>query len=237
MSADLNVAYQQSILFVTDKKTTKEKVLLELINRELGIQKAKQAKLETDPIVKYKMEDILFHAQVSKDLEKKLLAIDVTDKDVKEYYSKNPEYRTAHILFRLVANPNDDEIKAAMAQALKVYEELKKNPAKFPEMANRFSQSSTAPTGGDMGFQPARAYAPEYFKAINGRPIDYIAPPVRTAFGYHIIKVLAVNTFDNLNLAYYKKIVHDIKRDEIQEQYFVSQRKSAKIEIDKKFLE
>ncbi|HLE11522.1 MAG TPA: peptidylprolyl isomerase [Bacteriovoracaceae bacterium] len=237
LAGELEVAYQQNALFVSDKKVTRESVLLDLINRELGIQKAKQAKLENDPTVKYKMEDILFHAQVSKDLEGKLKEIVVTDKDLKDYYVKFPEYRTAHILFRTTINPKDDEVKAALAQSLKVYEELRKSPEKFPEMANRFSQSSTAPAGGDMGFQPAKALAPEYFKAINGKPVGYIAPPVHTAFGFHIVKILAINSFDQINVAYYKKIIHDIKRDEIMEQYFAAQRKSAKIEIDKKMLE
>ena len=44
------------------------------------------------------MEDILYHAQISKDLEKQLGQIQVSEEEVKKYYSDNPEYRTAHIL-------------------------------------------------------------------------------------------------------------------------------------------
>ena len=229
--------YNQNLLYVSDKIVTKEKVLNDLINRELGIQRAKKAKLQNNPIVKSKMEDILYHAQISKELEPKLKRITVTDDDVKTYYRSNPEYRTAHILFRIRALPEKKEVEAALTQAFKVYEQLKRNPGKFAEMANKFSQSSTAPNGGDMGFQPAVRMAPEYFKAINGKSNGFISPPVRTQFGFHIIKVLAKKELKATNSALYKKIVYDQKRDAIIEQHFKPLRKSAKITIDKKHLE
>ena len=44
--------YKQNLLFVSDKIVTKEKVLNDLINRRLGIKKAKKNKLASNPIVK-----------------------------------------------------------------------------------------------------------------------------------------------------------------------------------------
>ena len=38
----------------------------------VGIQKAKKNKLDQDPVFRNKMLDIMYHAQVSKDLEDKL---------------------------------------------------------------------------------------------------------------------------------------------------------------------
>ena len=151
------------------------------------------------------MEDVLYHAQISKDLEPRLKEINVTDDDVKNYYKDHPEYRTAHILFRIRPQPEKDEFRPALTQAMKVYRELEKNPKKFAELANRFSQSATAPNGGDIGFQPAVRLAPEYFQSIRGRAIDTIIPPVRTQFGYHIIKVLAVKDYEEINKTLYKK--------------------------------
>lgn len=229
-------SYRQNMMFVSDKVVTKEKVLDDLINRELGIIRAKAAKLEQDQIVKRKMEDVLYHAQISKDLEPKLAKIVVTDKEVEEYYKKFPEYRTAHILFRVEAVPEEDQAFAAQDQARKVYAELQKSPAKFAELANRYSQSSTAPNGGDIGFQPAVRLAPEYFEAINGKANDFITSPVRTQFGYHIIKVLAKKDFKSINTTLYKKIVYDKKRDKILEEYFADLRKSATIKINKEAL-
>lgn len=231
-----NASYKQNLLFVTNKKVTKEKVLNDLINRELGVQRAKGNNLHNDPIVQKKMEDIMYHAQISKDLEPELKKIKVKDPDVKDYYQNHPEFRTAHILFRVRAQPEVKETEAALKQALKIYQMVKKKPGKFPELANKYSQSSTAVNGGDLGFQPAIIMAPEYFEAIKGKSKGYITPPVRTQFGYHIIKVLSVKKFKDINLARYKKLVYDQKRDKILENYFKGLRNKANIKIIKSAL-
>lgn len=229
-------SYRQNMMFVSDKVVTKERVLDDLINRELGILRARQGKLHEEEIVKRKMEDVLYHAQISKDLEPRLAKIVVTDKDVEEYYKKHPEYRTAHILFRVQAIPEPEEAKAAQDMAMQVYADLRRVPDKFTELANRYSQSTTAQNGGDIGFQPAVRLAPEYFEAINGRENGYISPPVRTQFGYHIIKVLAKKDFASVNTALYKKIVYDIKRDKILDEYFAELRRNANVSINQEAL-
>lgn len=232
----LEKAYNQNLLFVSDKVVTKQKVLDDLINKALGVNRAKKAKLDKNPVVKEKLEDILYHAQLSKDNEQRLKKIVVTDDDVKEYYNSNPEYRTAHILFRVRALPTKEETQAAISQALKVYEQLKKEPNKFAELANKYSQSSTAPSGGDMGFVPAVRMTPEYYKAVKGKPNDFITPPVRTQFGYHIIKVIAKKDYKTINTAMYKKIVYDKKHDLVLANYFKELRKGQKISVNKKHL-
>ena len=234
--SELLQAYNQNLLYVSDKVVTKEKVLNDLINRILGVQRAKKAKLQNNAVVKKKMEDILYHAQVSKDLEQRLNKIVVTDKDVQEYYKKFPEYRTAHILLRVKVQPTKEEWEGALKKALEINEALKMKPEKFSELANKFSTGTTASVGGDLGFRPAINLAPEYFKAINGKKDGYITTPIRTQFGYHIIKVIAKKDFKSINQGLYKKIVYDKKRDAILDQYFSELRKSAKVSIDKKFL-
>lgn len=234
--SQLMQAFDQNVLFVSDKIVTKEKVLDDIINREIGVKKAKDAKLDQDPIVKAKMEDVLYHAQISKDLEKKLLAITVSDKEAQDYFAKNKEYRTAHILFRVRATPQKEEVDEAMKKSMEVYKEVKAKPQTWPELANKYSQSSTAVAAGDLGFMPSIKYAPEYFKAINGKPAGFISSPVRTQFGFHIIKVLAIKEWKDADPAIYKKIVYDQKRDKILEDYFRESRASAQIKINKEFL-
>lgn len=234
--SQLDQAFEQNLLFVSDKVVTKEKVLNDIINREIGIKKAKEAKLNDDPIVKSKMEDVLYHAQISKDLEKKLQGILVSDKEAQEYYSKNKEYRTAHILFRIQVTPEKEEVQEAMKKAMEVYKQLQAKPQNWAELASKYSQSSTASSGGDMGFLPAVKYAPEYYKAIVGKASGYITPPTRTQFGLHIIKVLGSREWKDVDPSVYKKIVYDQKRDKILEEYFAGSRKSAQITIHKEFL-
>lgn len=234
--AQLEQAYEQNLMFVSDKVVSREKVLNDIISREIGIKKAKEAKLNDDPVVKAKMEDVLYHAQISKDLEKKLQGILVTDKEAQDYYAKNKEYRTAHILFRIRVSPEKEEVQEATKKSMEVYKQLQAKPQLWPELANKYSQSSTAPAGGDLGYLPAVKYAPEFFKAINGKPNGFITSPIRTQFGLHVIKVLGVHEWKEVDPAIYKKIVYDQKRDKILEEYFAEGRKSAQIKINKEFL-
>ncbi|MBL6989998.1 MAG: peptidylprolyl isomerase [Bacteriovoracaceae bacterium] len=223
--------YRQNMMFVGSTMVTRDKVINDLINRELGIQKAKKEKLSSNPLVKRKMEDILYHAQISKDLEHSLKKIKVSDDDVKQYYKSHPEYRTAHILLRLPIDPKVKEEKLALEQALKLYAMLKNSPDRFAELANKYAQTAAAKNGGDVGFQPAVNLAPEYFKAIRGKKPGYISPPVRTQFGFHIIKLMAIRNFKDIALQRYKKVVYDQKRDKILAKYFADMRSKAKIKI------
>lgn len=120
--------------------------------------------------------------------------------------------------------------------AMQVYKEVKAKPQMWPELANKYSQSSTAPSAGDLGFLPAIKYAPEYFSAINGKPMGFITNPVRTQFGFHVIKILGIKDWKDIDPAIYKKIVYDQKRDQILADYFKEGRLSAKIKINKEFL-
>ena len=225
----------QNLKFVGQRKITKEVSLQDLINRELGIQKARKTGTDKDPVVVSKQEDILFHAQISKDLEGEFKKISVSDEDVKKYYDENKEYRTAQILYRLRAEPTPEEVKAAFAQSIEIYEALKKSPDEFAKYANKFSQTSTAPVGGDLGFQPPTRLAPEYFEAIKGQAVGFISQPVRTQMGYHIIKILGVKSFDQIDKNLYKKIIYDKKRDAIIENYFKNMAKGADIKTSPNF--
>ena len=233
---DLNKNLTGAKYFVTNKKVTKEYILNELINRELGIQKAKKNKLEKDPVVQNKINDILYHAQISKDLEGQLSEINVTDEEIKNYFKKHPEYRTSHILLRIKVKPESNELLAASKVATKIYNQLRNAPTKFEELANKHSQSPNAEIGGDVGFQPAMSLAPEYYQAIKGKPIGFITKPIVTQYGIHIVKVTDKKDYKNINKTVYQKLVYDQKRDQIIDKYFSKLRKNASIKITKKYL-
>ncbi|MFG1505523.1 peptidylprolyl isomerase [Halobacteriovorax sp. CON-3] len=228
---ELDQAYLLNKYVVSDDPVTMKRVLTDLINKKLGVEKAKKAKLDKDPIVVRKLEEVIFNAQVSKDLEGEFQKIKVTDADVKKFYSEYPEYRTAHILLRVRVAPSENEINAAQKKIFEIHQQVTQEPAKFAELANKYSQSPNAHTGGDVGYQPAFFMAPEYFAAIKGKKDGFITRPVRTQLGYHVIKVLGVKKYEEINMGAYKKFVYDRKRDRIIEDYFADLRKKANIKI------
>jgi peptidyl-prolyl cis-trans isomerase C len=225
--------HQNNLRFVSQRKITREVSLDDLINRELGIQRARKNGLDKDPVVMAKMEEILYHAQISKDLEGELKKITVSDDEVRKYYSDNKEYRTAHILYRLRVQPSEQDVKKALDQSLSIYEEVKKNPDSFATMANKYSQTTAAPVGGDLGFQPPTRLAPEYYAEIKGQKVGYITRPFRTQMGIHIVKVLGIKDYDQIDKNLYKKIIYDQKRDGILATYFKGLQKGADIKINK----
>lgn len=231
LKSEVDKAYLLNRYVVSNDIVTIKKVLFDIINKDLGIARAKANKLDKDQVVKDKMEEVLFNAQVSKDLEPEFNRISVTDKDVEAFYKEYPEYRTAHILLRVRVAPSELEVSEAQKKAFEIYEQLKKDPNKFAELANKYSQSPNAETGGDVGYQPAYNYAPEYFKAINGKKDGFITTPVRTQYGYHVIKVLGVKEYKDINKPLYQKFVYDRKRDAIIAKYFETLRAKASIKI------
>ena len=236
LASEFTQTFEQSKLFVGHHKTSKETVLNDLINRQLGLQKAKKNNLMDNQEVKRKIEDVLFHAQISKDLEGEFKKIRITDNDIKQYYKKNTEFRTAHILLRIPTKPSKKLIDDTQKKIFEIYDLVKEKPEKFNQLANRYSQTTAAANGGDIGFQPAVKLPGPYYAAIHGKGAGHITTPVRTKFGYHIIKVLSSKPFKTINKKVYKKIVYDTRRDGMISSYFTGLRKSASIKINEKLV-
>ncbi|MBT3982024.1 MAG: hypothetical protein HOE90_11755 [Bacteriovoracaceae bacterium] len=234
--AELDQKFKQSKLVLTTHKVTKQRLLNQIINRVLGIDRAYKAKLHKDGLVRQKMEDVLYHAQVSKDLEPELKKITVNDGEVEKYYKKNAEYRTAHILIKVPTVGGDAVFTKAKKQIDKIYSKVRKSPKKFSQLANKFTQGSTAPNGGDIGYQPKVRLDPNYYNAISGKQKGFISKPVKSQFGWHIIKVLGTKGYKNINMDFYKKLLYDQKRDKIIENYYADLRNGATIKIEKKYL-
>lgn len=234
--SDLKETIEQALLVPTNKKLTTEAILDFMINRQVTINKALKDNLDKDEYIKDRMNDVLFGAAISKDLDKQVSAIKVTDKDVEQYYKTNKEYRTSQILIRLEAIPPKEDVTKAFQVINTLYEQVKKEPAKFDDVAKQYSEIAAAKQGGDMGFLPPTALMPEYFEAIKGKNIGFITAPIRTQYGYHVIKITGIKDYKDIDPNLYKKIVFDIKREQILENYFQSLRKNNSITVYKENL-
>ena len=120
----------------------------------------------------------------------------VSDEDVKSYYDKNQsryeikeQIRSSHILFKV--SKKDD--KAADAKAKKkaeqVYKDAAKKGADFAALAKKHSEGPTASRGGDLSYFNRGRMVPEFEKVAFGMKIGDVSKPVKTQFGWHIIKV------------------------------------------------
>ncbi len=120
--------------------------------------------------------------------------IKVSDNEIKDYYEKNKDkytqeeqVRAKHILISPARkNISDDEAKKL---AEKIYNQLKKG-ADFDKLAKKYSDDpGTKDKGGDLGFFPKGRMVKPFEDAAFSLKVGQISKPVKTRFGYHIIKV------------------------------------------------
>jgi peptidyl-prolyl cis-trans isomerase D len=114
----------------------------------------------------------------------------VSDADLRAAYEKDksrlevPEKRHArHILI----TGKDDA--AALAQAQQVLT-LAKSGKDFGELAKQYSQDpGSAQNGGDLGWADRASFVKPFADALYGMQVGEIKGPVKTQFGYHIIRL------------------------------------------------
>ena len=79
-------------------------------------------------------------------------------------------------------------MKAALDKATKIMADLKKNPEKFEEVAKAESQCPSSRQGGSLGAFGKGQMVPEFEKAAFELKEGELTGPVKTKFGYHIIR-------------------------------------------------
>jgi len=160
----------------------KEKLIEELIQRELLVQDAIQKQLDKSPDVISQMEVARKTLLTQADLQNYLKANPVTDAEIKAEYDnkiaseKGTEYKARHILVK-----TEKEAKEHIA-------ELDKG-ADFAKLANKHSlDAKESQNGGDLGwFSPGQMVAPFSEAVAALEKGKYTKTPVQTQFGWHVI--------------------------------------------------
>ncbi|RZK09170.1 MAG: peptidyl-prolyl cis-trans isomerase, partial [Flavobacterium sp.] len=178
--------YKKNIDLVKDESQKDLNQYLELfVGYKLKINKANKLGLQNNP--KYQSELKSYRSQLSKNY---LTDTKVTKELIEEAYSRSQkEIKASHILIMVDEN-------AAPADTLKAYNQIldirKKAVAgdDFGKLAQQFSQDPSAKeNSGDLGYFSAfRMVYPFESGAYKTKKND-VSKPVRTRFGYHLIKV------------------------------------------------
>lgn len=211
----------------------KEKFLDEIVKKEILYQQALKEGLDKDPKFSKKVEDFKKLTLVSELLEKEIMAkAKVSDSDVKDYYSKHKQdfaatsqIKASHILVK------------TQAEAEKVLARLRKGE-KFEAVAKEVSiDKPSAANGGDLGYFSRGQMVPEFERAAVGLKIGEISNPVKTPFGFHIIKVTDKKTGPVIEFDKVKDIISQRlsgeKQKEAFDNYLTELKKNFKVEINK----
>lgn len=119
----------------------------------------------------------------------------VSDDEKRSYFEANKsafndeKVKTSHILIDTTKLKTDAELEKAKQKIEEVKKEID-NGADFAEMARKYSTCPSAENGGDIGFfQRKGSIVEEFAKVAFSMEVGEISEPVKTQFGYHIIKV------------------------------------------------
>lgn len=103
--------------------------------------------------------------------------------------------RAAHIF--LASDPNDPNTADSIlsAKANNIYNELMKDQSQWSEFVRRYSEDKgTVANNGVLSPFRVNQIVPEFITAVKSLEIGGISEPVKTNFGYHIIRLVAVST-------------------------------------------
>src|SRR3982075_292873 len=114
-------------------------------------------------------------------------------------------------------------------QAKKIEEDLKKG-ADFAELAKKESKDPGASDGGDLGFFTKDQMVPEFSAAAFALEPGKISDPVKTQFGWHIIKVEEKRTRKAPDFEQVKPQIETYVVRKAQADYVAKLRTAAKVE-------
>ncbi len=231
---ELNKKHQDSLRFFQFRSPSKKEVLEDLIKREVGILEAKKMGLDRDPEIMDRMNTVLYHAMLDKKLSKDIEKIFISDEEAKKYYEKNPELRTSHIFAAVKPDATAEEELAAKAKLERIVKEyLVKEKRTFSEVAQSFSEGIAAPVGGDIDYQTKDKLDPAYYSsALSLKVGEYTPSPVRTKFGWHIIRLTAKKSWSDLvDKPQVKRFVIDERKAELFENLMAQLKKSYKVTV------
>jgi peptidyl-prolyl cis-trans isomerase C len=210
-----------------DPATKQENVLSFLIDMKIVAKAAEAKKIEDRDDFKSR----LAFAR-NRLLMDNLLAVEgkaaTTDEAMKKVYeeaskqiSGEQEVHARHILVE-----SEDEAKA-------IEEELKKG-ADFAELAKKKSKDPGASDGGDLGFFTKDQMVPEFSAVAFALEPGKISDPVKSQFGWHIIKVEEKRDRKPPDFAQVKAQIETYVTRKAQADYVAKLRETAKVErLDK----
>lgn len=122
-----------------------------------------------------------------------------TEADAKKFYDENPQQferpeqvAASHILFMIPEGAPEAEVKKKEEAAKAALEKAKatKTDEEFNALAKELSEEPGAKErGGDLGLFSKEMMVPEFADAAFAAKVGEVVGPVKSQFGYHVIKV------------------------------------------------
>ena len=164
-------------------KADKQIALDDLVATEIALQEAKKTKILERAEIKKAISDYTRNVLLKTWTKEKVDSFKISDEDIKKSYDErvtqlaSKEFNARHILVK-----KEDEAKA-------IIKELE-GGADFEKLAKEKSTGPSGSNGGSLGWFKAQTMVPAFANAVKSMKKGEISKePVKTQFGYHIIKL------------------------------------------------
>jgi len=182
---EVTIAEIKSADFISQVKVDDAEVKAYYEKHKDKFQVQEQVKLE---FVRFSANDLIMKMQV-------------TDEDSKRFYNENAakfqgdeKRRASHILIGFGPGATPEAKAQAKKKAEEILAEVKKNPAKFAELAKKNSQDpGSAEKGGDLGMFGRGAMVKAFEEAAYSMKPGQVSDLVQSEFGFHIIKLTEIS--------------------------------------------
>ena len=123
--------------------------------------------------------------------------VEFTADDLKEYYENNldrfvtnEERKSSHILVAIDGDTTDEQAADLIGEI-----QLKLETESFEDLARQYSDDpGSAAHGGDLGWAETGLFVPEFESALFSMNVGEVSAPVKTDFGYHLIRMDDIKT-------------------------------------------
>ncbi len=168
--------------------------------------------------------------------------VKVSEEDLKAAYTQysrlegeDAEVHARHILVQLDPKATPEQVEAARKKALALAEEARKPGVDFAKLAKEKSEGSSREDGGDLGFFRRGVMVPAFERIAFNLKEGEVSEPVRTQFGWHVLKVEERRAVD---VVPYEQVKAELegklklqKTEKFVEQYVQELRQKASVEV------
>ncbi len=152
---------------------------------------AHKGEYKTEPRIKVRYLHFAPDAYASK--------VNVTDEDINEYYMESQEefktpatVKARHILIKVDADAAPEAVEKARIKARDILK-MAVEGGDFADLAKKYSECPSKDKGGDLGSFTRESMVKPFADKAFSMKAGEISDPVRTRFGWHLIKVEKVN--------------------------------------------
>lgn len=171
------------------------KAEIEQIKERFPEGKNLESLLKMRNMTKEEFEEQVQESLAVKKLLQKNKGIEVTEEDAQKYYDENPskfeqpeKVKASHILIKTKKGASEEEVEKARKKAEKLAKKARKEGTDFAKLAKEKSEGPSARKGGDLGYFSKERMVPEFSKKAFSMKDGEISDPVKTRFGFHVIK-------------------------------------------------